>query len=95
MVVMSNAERIEINIVRLQQFARCSGQPVFRWRLKTFEELAYFGLTAEQFETLLREDRVLFGYFCFGACVYVTENFAPVNGIANGTTGMMHTRHFV
>ena len=88
-VTLTNKERIFLNAIRSQHFARLSGKNRFCWYSPLNKCSAK--LNDEQTSELYRQNVLLRDFFVAGAPGYLLSNINPSLGLANGTPVIYHS----
>ncbi|EPZ36432.1 DNA helicase PIF1, ATP-dependent domain-containing protein [Rozella allomycis CSF55] len=90
-IVHDNTERIFINNILGEAFAKQTGVPIIRW--KTNFKCPSLPIT--QWESFYEDNKIeLTESFIANAIIYVSENFSTQRKIVNGTKAMMHSLAF-
>lgn len=92
-VVTSNIERQSINLAQAVRFGRVHGRPVIRWRLPLTAP-SIRGYSETEIALMYQRNESLWGVFVQGAPCYITANLLARAGVANGTTGRLHSLTF-
>ena len=93
--VLSQFERDALNYKQVYEFAKRFGLVLVRWKL-TVKHLTELPVDAAELEAIQSEEAEgLWGYFCEGAPVLLTENIKSVRALVNGTPGLLDSLSFV
>ena len=84
-LVASNIERIQLNLLALKHFAKKHNLPILRWRKELDVGSGLMSLADQVHDQLYRNHPELWEYFCVGAPAVLSTNINPPYGLANGT----------
>jgi hypothetical protein len=89
--VLSNLERHAINLAQARAFAASKGHILIKWKKPMVGAAALLLPQPDQDGFYEHEEAGLWGYFVCGAPCTITSNLGVSFGIANGTSGKMHS----
>ena len=92
--VLSQIERNTINLLQLRRFARYYGRPLVKWKLPHYKDIGPFGDDEVRNAALYEHEDEMWGYWCFGAPVQLTDTVRSTRGMANGSLGLLDSLVF-
>ena len=89
--VLSHCERDHLNVAQMRAFAQAFDSPIFKWRLDWSEQYAGLlsGLAPATREALYKEEVALWGWWCEGFPILISETIRSTRKLVNGSPALL------